>query len=327
MVDDQLVEKARERRAKLMEMTQAKVGKRRVGYGDDPKLVKDVVKLNVLDIDDILGGGFRLGRAAMVIGPAAVGKTLFTQWVMKAFQDLGHQCAFMDPEKTYEPDWFERTGVNVDELIVFQPESIEQAADVACMWIENDVKLVVIDSLAWMSAKAQVDAEMVTQDFMGLNARKLTEALKKMTNSNTDSLILCTNQLRSKIGVVYGSPDSIPGGRALEYAMSYIIKVRRKGWIKEGDERVGYHLGVSIEKNKLAQPFMETTIPFMFSGQIDTVAGALDIALELNLIEKKGAFYTWNEERIHGRPKLLQYFRDNLDQLQLLQELIKLGGD
>ena len=316
---------AAERKKKLLEITKSIVGTKRVGYGDDPKLRKEVIPINVLDIDTILGGGFRKGRMVMVIGQESMGKTLFTQWVIKAFQDRGEICGLMDPEKTYDPEWFEKTGVIVEDLLIVQPESTEQAFDLACTWSENGVDLIVMDSLAALTPKARGESDLEKQEFMGLSARKMSDGINLFTNRNTDSLLVCTNQLRSKIGVVYGSPDEIPGGKAQKYYSSYIIKIKRKGWIKEGDDKVGYHMSVEAIKNKLAPPFQEVVIPFMYSGVVDTVVGTVDLALDLDLIEGGRGFFKWKGEAIRGKARLVQFFRDFPEELVELQGMVKKG--
>ena len=319
------VEIARERKQKLLELTRSAVGKERAGYGDDARLVKDLIPINVLGVDEILGGGFRKGRMAMITGQESMGKTLFTQWVICAFQRAGEVCAFIDPEKTFDPEWFCKTGVNVGDLLVVQPSSTEQAFDTACMWAENGVGLIVIDSLAALTPKARLDAGLEEQEFVGLLPRKLSEGLNKFTNINTDSLLVCTNQLRSKIGTVYGSPDEIPGGRAQKFYASYIVQIKRKGWLTEGDERVGYNMLVKTEKNKLAPPFQETTVPFLYTGLVDTLGNSIELALDLGLIVRKGPYYTWKETKFKGRTNLLQFFRENETELDELKEMIKFG--
>ena len=326
MTRSDIIDKAEERQRFLLELAQAEVGKNRVGLGNDPKLLKDMVPIEVLDIDEILGGGLRKGRIAMVVGQESMGKTLFTQWVIRAFQKSGEACGFIDPEKTYEAKWFKSTGVDVEKLIVVQPSSTEQAFELACAWSENGMGLIVMDSLAALIPKARVDSSLTDQEFIGLTPRKLGEGLGKFTNINADSLLLCTNQLRSKVGVVYGSPEDIPGGRALRHYASYIIRVKRNGWIKSGDDRVGYHMGIETLKNKLAPPYQSTSIPFMFSGLVDNVVGTLDLAFDLNLIEGKRGNYVWKGEKIRGKEKLTNFFRDNEEELDHLKQLIKTGN-
>lgn len=327
-MSEELLRSAQERKRKLLELTQVEVGKARTGLGDDPKLLRGTVPVNVLGVDEILGGGFRKGRMAMVVGHESTGKTLFTQWVIKAFQEQGEVCGFIDPEKTYESHWFTVTGVNVADLIVAQPGSTEQAFDLAITWATNGMGLIVMDSLAALTPKARMESDLSAQEFMGLGPRKISEGLNKFTNENTEALLLCTNQLRTKLGIVYGSPDLIPGGRAQMFYASYIIQVKRKGWITEGEKkRVGYHMQLVTIKNKLAMPYQETMIPFMFTGVVDTVGGALDLAMDLGLITGKGGYYVWNDVRYHGKRKLAEVFQTQPEELGKLQEMIQMGAD
>ena len=319
------VELAAERKQKLLVMTQAKVGKERVGLGTDPRLTKKVVPLNVLGIDDILGGGLRKGRMAIVVGPESAGKTLLAQWTMKAFQEAGELCGYIDAERTYDPTWFAKTGVNVDDLLVVQPGNTEQAYDLCCLWAQNDVGLIVIDSMTALVPKSRIESELEDQEFMGLAARKNSDGLRQFVNTNTDSFLMCISQLRSKIGVSYGSPDEIPGGRAQRFYMSYIIHVRRRGWIRDGDRRVGYHMFVEAQKNKTNQPYLSTIVPFMYETGVDEVAGLMDMAFDLNLIEGRRGYYEWEGVKHHGKGKLTDLFRTSPEDLAVLRTMVEMG--
>ena len=317
-----VLDEVEERRRKLLEITHSVVGRDRASLGSESRLVKDTVPLGIPEVDNILGGGLRMGRMALVVGTASTGKTLFTQWVISAIQKRGGICGFMDPEKTYEPAWMSQTGVDTENIVIVHPSSTEQAFDLACRWSEEGVDLIVIDSLAALTPQLRVDADLTAKDVMGVGARKITEGLNVFTRQNTNSLLLCTNQLRSKIGVSWGSPDEIPGGRALTHYASYTIRLRRKGWIEEGGTRVGYNLSVYTEKNKLHPPFQTAVVPFMFSGHIDNVMGGVELAIDLGVITRRGAYYTWDDERYQGKKKLMAYFYDNKDAFGQLQERI-----
>ena len=321
-------EDAEERRRELLEITQDEVGKARVGFGDDSKLQKEVVPINVLGIDSMLGGGLQRGRMAMVIGQESTGKTLFTQWVIRAFQERGDICGFIDPEKTFAPEWFSKTGVNVKELLVVQPAHTEQAFDLASIWAEKGMGLIVIDSLAALTPKARTDLSLSEQEFMGLFPRKINEGLNTFTNKNLDAVLLCTNQMRTKLGVVYGSPDEIPGGKAQKYYASYVIQVRRKGWITEGKgkRRVGYYMKLETSKNKTYRPFQETVLPFMYSGMVDEATGLVELAIDLGLIDGSRGRYVWRGEKIHGAANLTDMFRENSDQLDVLRDMVQYGS-
>ena len=319
------VDIAAERRQRLLDLTHERLGKKRAGFGDDPKLLKANVRLDILELDEILGGGLRRGRIAIVTGAESMGKTLLAQWSIAAFQREGEVCALIDAEQTYEPSWYEKTGVNTRELIVAQPGSTEQAFDMMGEWSEAGMGLIVVDSLTALVPKARKDSDLESQEYMGLAARKLSDGFRQFVNVNTDTFLMCTNQLRSKIGVVYGSPDEMPGGRAQRHYVSYTLRVKRKGWIKEGDARVGYHMEVETQKNKLAPPYQVATVPFMFTGLVDTVAGTLDLGIELGVITGTRGFYDWNGQKIHGRRKLQEHFRETPADLALLRDLVKFG--
>lgn len=319
-------EEAIAKRNKLLDIGRKRMNKSRTTLGNDPKLVMPTISTEIPQLDSILGGGWRMGRIAMVVGEASMGKTLITQWSIAAFQRQGMVCGFIDPEKTFDPHWFEVTGVNTEQLIVARPESTEQAFDLAVDWATNGMDLVVLDSLAALTPKMRAENELEKQEVIGLSARKIGEGLNVLNNKNERAMILFTNQLRSKVGQVYGSPDEIPGGRAQKFFASYGLKVRRKGWIKEKDTRIGYTLGVDTFKNKVTTPLQECQIPFLFSGVIDTVAGLVNTAMELELIPGSRGFYQWNGQKIHGMAKLKQFFIDNPDEQEQLRALVEHGA-
>ena len=323
-----LEEVANKRVQKLLEITQKVIGEERALLGNNPKLHMGTVPTGIAELDQILGhGGFRRGRMAMVIGDASMGKTLITQWVIRAFQGQGLTCGFIDPEHTYDEEWFSATGINTSDLIVVRPTSTEETFDLSTTWAKAGMDLIVIDSLAALEAKARAESTLEEKEFMGRDPFKIGEGLKHFTNANWDSFMVCTNQLRSKIGVVYGSPDEIPGGRAQKFYSSYILRVKRAGFIEEpikgGKKKVGYKLGIETIKNKLAPPFQTCEIPFLYTGIIDTVASVVDLALDLDLIPKKGGgYYFWDSTAFQGLVKLKTYLADNPDALDRLQTAI-----
>ena len=333
MSDTDLLTQARERRDRLLEVAVKTAGKGRTALGDDSRLHLETVSMDpvvgVTGIDEMLGGGWRRGRMGMVIGEASMGKTLLTQWTIKAFQQLGYVCGFIDPEKTYDAEWFQATGVRVQDVIVVRPESSEQAFDLACRWAEKGMDLIVIDSLAALVPKARMENDLETQEYMGLNPRKISEGLAKLTGSNINSFILCTNQLRSKLGIVYGSPDEIPGGRAQRFYASYIVKVSRGEWIKDGTHkdarRIGFKLKLETQKNKLAPPYQTARVPFLFSGVVDQTAGVVEVGIELGVIAGKKGFFRWHGQTFHGIAKLKEFLAESPEELAALQEEIGTG--
>ncbi len=324
---------AQRHRNKLLDIAVHTGGKERTAMGNDKRLRLETISIDeavgVPGIDEMLGGGWRRGRMGMVVGEASMGKTLLTQWTMAAFQHLGYSVGFIDPEKTYDAEWFARTGVDVNKLIVQRPANTEQAFDLACKWSTAGMDLVVIDSLAALVPKSRMENDLETQEYMGRSAFKISEGLGKLTGENVNSFILCTNQLRSKIGVTYGSPDEIPGGRAQKFYASYIIKVSRGDWIKDPPNkdgvRVGYQLKLETVKNKLAPPFLTAKIPFMFTGLVDTTGGAVELAIELGILQGKVGYYHWNDKVIHGMSKLKAHFAEFPEELDQLRDKITQG--
>ncbi len=320
-VDETLTE--HEQLANIISLTQGVVkDKDRVMFGDDPRAAFETISTDVMEVDRILGGGWKLGRMGMVIGEATMGKTLLMQWTIAAFQKRGHLCGFMDTEHTFDAEWFSKTGVDVSKLIVFRPAHTEQAFDVACVWVENNVTLVCMDSVAALVPKMRTENTLEEREVMGLSARKLNEGIMQLNNVNKGSFILYTNQMRSKIGVVYGSPDTIPGGKAQEFMMSYIVRVRRSGWLPDTKDRKGYKVKFITEKNKLMPPFMEGEVPFMFTGVIDTIGGLIELAKEFDCVNLKSGYFRWGDHVLHGHEAFKKFLEDNEDVLQELKDMV-----
>jgi recombination protein RecA len=327
---DGIVDAAVERRQALLEKAEKRLGKDRAHTGDSPELFLGTVPTDIPQLDQILGGGWRRGRLAIVTGEASMGKTLITQWTIKAFQARGLVCGFMDPEKTFDAEWFGKTGVNVSELLVARPSNTEQAFDLACDWVKGGMDLVVIDSMAALVPKARAESGLEESEVMGRAPFKLGEGLKQLNNENLNSFILCTNQLRSKFGVMYGSPDVMPGGRAQRFVASYILSVRRSGWLNmkgvdaaKGEQRSGYKLRVETEKSKLTPPFQSCEIPFMFTGHIDVIGGLIDLAIDLDVLKVgKGGYYNWQGVKYHGFPRFREHLDNNPDDVEALKAMV-----
>lgn len=320
-----LAEEAKEKRDKLLKLTVEKVGKKRGMMGDDPGLHMDVVSTGIVPFDNMLGnGGFRRGRFVMITGEASMGKTLVTQWIMKAFQDLDLNVGFLDPEKTYESGWFGATGVDVSKLIVVRPSTTEQAFDTAGLWVENGMDLVVIDSLAALTPEVRTQHALTDRDIIGKPAKAINEGLNLLNNKNISSLIIYTNQTRETIGG-YGDPTTFTGGKGQKFYASYRLSVSRAGWLggKDFDKRTGYNVKIRTEKNKTFRPFQTCEIPFYFTGIIDLLAGLLDIAIDLKVIHKAGAWYTYKDERWQGKARMQTWFEENPEEQEELKELIE----
>ena len=319
------ITESREKRLKdLMKVTAKEVGDSRAMMGDDPRLYLGILPTDIPVLDNILDGGFRRGRMALIIGEASMGKTLLTQWVMKAAQARDMIIGFIDPEKTFDSGWFDATGVDASKIIVVRPTTTEQAFDVAVKWAEARMDLIVIDSLASLTPKARLEKGLDEAMVIGRAAHAANEGINMLLQANTDSLILITNQLRSKIGG-YGNPETLPAGLGQEYYATYKLRVRRAGWIG-GDKlakRTGYQVKITAEKNKANRPFGTCLVPFYFTGVIDLLSGLLDIGVDLDLIEKKGAWFVWDDEKFHGMDNLKEYFEDNPEEQARLKDLIE----
>ncbi len=332
--DENIDEVARRQRARFLDIAVEEAGKSKVGMGDDDKFNLEVISIDSAigfpGVDEILGGGLQRGRIGLVVGEASMGKTLFTQWVIIAFQKLGYNCGFIDPEKAFNADWFSRTGVDVSKLIVVRPGSTEEAFDIASKWSIADMDLIVMDSLAALTPQARADSDLADKQFMGNAPKAISEGLNLLNRHNVNSLILCTNQMRSKIGIVYGSPDEIPGGKAQKFYSSYMIRVSRGGWIKDGTgtdaPRVGVKVKLYTEKCRFAPPFQSIEVPFMFTGLVDSTAGVVDLAIELELIIRGGAYYTWKDIKVRGMAALKEFFANNPEEMEELKALI-IEGD
>ena len=313
-----------ERRQRLINLSKKQIGAARVGVGNAEELLQPTIPTNIPGVDSILGGGLRKGRIALVVGHESMGKTLFVQWIIKAFQEAGELCGFIDAERTYEASWFETTGVDTSKLIVAMPTSTEQAFDLATMWSQEGMGLIVLDSLAALTPMAQTETGLTEQEYIALPARKISLGFNKFVGENIKSTLVCTNQVRVNIGAMpFTNPDVYPGGKAQNFYSTYIIEVRKRGFIKEGTAKVGYNMVVYTKKNKLYMPFQEAVVPFMYEGTIDMVSGLISIALDQGFIKAKGGYYEWKDAKVHGKNKLLAYFDENVEEFAELQELVK----
>ena len=312
----------------LLKITQQHVGKgNRVLMGDDPKLKMATITSGIPELDRIIGGGWRCGRFAMIVGEASMGKTLLTQRAIVSFQALGKTCAFIDPERTFDGEWFGKTGVDVSKLIVLRPNSTEQAFDVACEWVENGIDLVVIDSLAALTPLRRMENTLVDQNQMGLNAAKIGEGIQKLNNTNMDSMIIFTNQMRSKIGIVYGNPESIPGGMAQKFYATYIVHVRRGGWLLDGKAKIGMEIKMTTDKNKLAPPQQEAITQFMFTGLFDSIGGLIELIKEFDVIPHLAGRYQWEDEKFHGAEEFHKFLDANPHVVDELREMVEKAMD
>ena len=269
--------------------------------GDRTSDAIDAIPTGSLALDIALGiGGLPRGRVVEVYGPESSGKTTLTLQVIAQAQKLGGACAFVDAEHALDPGYAEKLGVNVDDLLVSQPDTGEQALEIADMLVRsNAVDVVVIDSVAALTPKAEIEGEM-GDSHVGLQARLMSQALRKLTASinRTNTLVIFINQIRMKIGVMFGSPETTTGGNALKFYASVRLDIRRTGSIKTGDEVIGNETKVKVVKNKIAPPFKEAHFDILYGEGTSREGEIIDLGVDNKIVEKSGSWYSYGGERI-----------------------------
>jgi recombination protein RecA len=286
--------------------------------GDDGA-IPDVASVSTgsLGLDIALGiGGLPKGRVVEIYGPESSGKTTLTLHVVAEVQKAGGTAAFVDAEHALDPQYAEKLGVDVDELLVSQPDTGEQALEITDMLVRSGaVDVVVVDSVAALTPKAEIEGDM-GDSHVGLQARLMSQALRKLTGNikRSNTLVIFINQIRMKIGVMFGNPETTTGGNALKFYSSVRLDIRRIGAIKQGDEVVGNDTKVKVVKNKVAPPFKVVTFEILYGEGISREGELIDMGVEHKLIEKAGAWYSYNGDRIgQGKEKARQFMRDNPD--------------
>jgi recombination protein RecA len=273
-----------------------------------------------LSLDVALGvGGLPRGRIIEIFGPESSGKTTLVYHVIAEAQRRGGICAFIDAEHAMDPTYAKRIGVDIDELLVSQPDTGEQALEIAELLIRSGaLDVVAIDSVAALVPKAEIEGEM-GDSHVGLQARLMSQALRKLagTLNRTDTICLFTNQLREKIGVMFGSPETTPGGRALKFYASVRLDIRRIETLKDGVEAIGNRVRVKVVKNKVAPPFKQAEFDIIYGAGIPWEGTVLDAALERKLVQKSGSYFSFGEERLgQGRHNATAFLREHPDVTQ-----------
>ena len=268
-----------------------------------------------LGLDMALGiGGLPRGRVVEIYGPESSGKTTLTLHVVAQAQKAGGTAAFIDAEHALDPTYAKRLGVNVDDLLVSQPDSGEQALEITDMLVRSGgVDVVVVDSVAALTPKAEIEGEM-GDSHVGLQARLMSQALRKLTGNikRSNTLVIFINQIRMKIGVMFGNPETTTGGNALKFYASVRLDIRRIGTIKRGEEVVGSQTRVKVVKNKIAPPFRQCEFDILYDQGISKEGELIELGVASNLVEKSGAWYSYGGERIgQGKDNARQYLRDN----------------
>ncbi|NQZ29712.1 MAG: recombinase RecA [Oceanospirillaceae bacterium] len=295
--------------------------------GDQPREAIPSVSTGSLGLDVALGiGGLPFGRVVEIYGPESSGKTTLTLQVIAEAQKMGKTCAFIDAEHALDPGYAEKLGVNVDDLLMSQPDTGEQALEITDMLIRsNSVDVIVIDSVAALTPKAEIEGEMGASH-MGLQARLMSQALRKMTGSvkNANCLLIFINQIRMKIGVMFGSPETTTGGNALKFYASVRLDIRRIGAIKQGDEVIGNETRVKVVKNKVAAPFKQAEFQILFGKGIYRMGELIDMGVKQGLVEKAGAWYAYNGSKIgQGKANAAKYLTDHPEDAEAIEAEIR----
>ena len=302
-----------------------------LGKKDEDMGNVDVYSTGSLGLDIALGiGGLPKGRVVEVYGPESSGKTTLTLHVIAEAQKMGGTCAFIDAEHALDPGYAKKLGVNIDELLISQPDTGEQALEIADTLVKSEgIDLLVIDSVAALVPRAELEGEM-GDSLPGLQARLMSQALRKLTSSisKTNTMVVFINQLRMKIGVMFGSPESTTGGNALKFYSSVRLDIRRIGAIKDKDNIIGNQTRVKVVKNKMAPPFKMVEFDIMYGEGISKIGEIIDLGVQADIIDKSGAWYAYKDEKIgQGRENTKQFLKDNPALLEEIETRIRSNSD
>ena len=295
--------------------------------GQAEKLVTEAISTGSVALDIALGvGGIPKGRITEVYGPESSGKTTLALHLVAEAQKAGGICAYVDAEHALDPEYARRLGVNIDSLLVSQPSTGEEALEITDGLVRSGaVALIVIDSVAALVPKAEIEGEM-GDSHMGLQARMMSQAMRKLSGSvsKTGCVIIFINQLREKIGVMFGSPETTPGGKALKFYASVRLDIRRVETLKQGTDMVGNRVKVKVVKNKVAPPFRQAEFDIMFGTGISRSGGILDMAIELGLANKSGSWFTYGDQRIgQGRENAKQYLEEHPEVMAEMESRVR----
>ena len=283
--------------------------------GDQKREAIPAISTGSLQLDIALGiGGLPKGRVVEIYGPESSGKTTMTLSLIAEAQKTGHTCAFVDAEHALDPDYAGKLGVDVDDLYVSQPDTGEQALEITDMLVRsNAVDVIIVDSVAALVPKAEIEGDM-GDSHVGLQARLMSQALRKLTGSikQANCLVIFINQIRMKIGVMFGNPETTTGGNALKFYSSVRLDIRRTGAVKQGDEVIGNETRVKVVKNKVSPPFKQAEFQILYGKGIYHMGEVIDLGVKLKLVEKAGAWYSYKGSKIgQGKANAAQYLTDN----------------
>ena len=295
--------------------------------GDKPVISVDTIPTGALALDVALGvGGIPRGRIIEVYGPESSGKTTLAQHIVAECQKKGGIAAFVDAEHALDPEYARNLGVNIDELLISQPDTGEQALDITEELVRSGaVDIIVVDSVAALVPKAEIEGSMEDQQ-MGLQARLMSKALRKLTGiiGKTRTTVIFINQLRQKIGVMYGNPETTTGGNALKYYASVRLEIKRVEGLKGDGEDIGNHVRVRILKNKVAPPFRTAEFDIIFGKGICKIGNILDVAVDLDIVKKAGSWFSFNDDKLgQGRDKAKEFLANNPEILNQVETLVR----
>ena len=295
--------------------------------GSSEHMEIDVTSTGSLSLDIALGvGGFPKGRIIEIYGPESSGKTTIALHAIAEVQKAGGRAAFIDAEHALDPVYAQKLGVNINELLLSQPDTGEQALEICDALVKSEaVSIVVIDSVAALVPQAEIEGEM-GDSHVGLQARLMSQALRKLsgTISKTKTTAIFINQLREKVGVLFGNPETTPGGRALKFYSTIRLDIRRGEQIKMGDSVIGNKTNIKVVKNKVAPPFRTATVDIMYGEGVSKTGELVDLASENNIIQKSGAWFSYNGEKIgQGRENVKQYLKMNTDILEEIENKVR----
>ncbi len=283
--------------------------------GDQEKVEIEVVPSGSLSLDIALGvGGYPKGRIIEIYGPESSGKTTFALHAIAEVQKQGGRAAFIDAEHSLDPVYASNLGVNINDLLLSQPDTGEQALEICDALVKSEaVSIIVIDSVAALVPQAEIDGEM-GDSHVGLQARLMSQALRKLSGSinKTNTIVIFINQLREKVGVMFGNPETTPGGKALKYYSSVRLDIRRGEQIKQGSDVIGNRTNIKVVKNKVAPPFKSASVDIMYGEGVSKEGELIDLAADINVVEKSGAWYSYNGEKIgQGKENVKIFLKNN----------------
>ena len=295
--------------------------------GEQKNIEIDVVPSGSLSLDIALGvGGYPKGRIIEIYGPESSGKTTFALHAIAEVQKTGGRAAFIDAEHSLDPVYASNLGVNIDELLLSQPDTGEQALEICDALVKSEaVSIIVIDSVAALVPQAEIDGEM-GDSHVGLQARLMSQALRKLSGSinKTNTIVIFINQLREKVGVMFGNPETTPGGKALKYYSSVRLDIRRGEQIKNGNDVIGNRTNIKVVKNKVAPPFKSAAVDIMYGEGVSQCGELVDLASEANIIEKSGAWYSYKGEKLaQGRENVKILFKNNEELKNEIDDLVR----